>query len=357
MTFKKSLKIQSIVDQFSSAIDHTIGDLEVELLHYSEPNSELEQSFAFINHPKYLGTAEESNLVCVVAPLKLKDSVEQLNSKKTWLFSKNPELLAREIKKAFVQDTPYRASHNNIHKTAIVDPSVEIADDVVVGPFAVVEKNCRIGAGSFIGSHAVIEADVVIKENVTIHPHAYIGHSCEIGNDCEVMPQAIVGSEGFGYSHDHLGNHYRIPHTGRVILEDDVHIGAGTAIDRGTINDSVIGKGTKIDNQCHLAHNSVVGKNGLLTAQLVTAGSTTIGDNFVCGGKTAVAGHIKITDNVNVAALSGIPKSVDKPGAYGGYPLIPLKDALRVKASSVHIPELRKQVAKLLRKVFPEDYE
>ena len=130
-----------------------------------------------------------------------------------------------------------------------------------------------------------------IKSHVTIHAHVYVGHSCVIGHNCEIMPQAVIGSEGFGYAHDHLGNHYRVPHTGRVVLADDVHIGALSTIDRGTINDSTIGQGTKIDNHVHLAHNSIVGKNGLITAHVVMAGSSTLGDNFMVGGNSAIAGH------------------------------------------------------------------
>jgi UDP-3-O-[3-hydroxymyristoyl] glucosamine N-acyltransferase len=201
-----------------------------------------------------------------------------------------------------------------------------------------------------------VENNAKIGKEATLHPHVYIGHSCEIGSFCEIMPQAVIGSEGFGYAHDEKGNHFRIPHTGKVVLEDDVHIGAGTAIDRGTIEDSVIGRGTKIDNQVHLAHNTVVGKNGLITAQCVTAGSSQIGDNFICGGKTAITGHIKVTDNVNVAGFSAISNNVKEGGQYGGYPLVPLKQHLKIKASSVHLPELRKQMNRVLRKLFPEDY-
>ena len=357
MKFKKNQPIQEIIQFSGPLISDTLGDLDMTVSHFSTIEMPLEGSFAFINNPRLIPLAETSSATCLLAPDSYKSRIEEMSSNKTWLFSPNVNLAARNIKNEFVFSTPYRADIKEIHATAVIDPSVEMALGVVVGPYAVIGKNVKIGEGTYIGAGAVIEENVIIKGNTTIHPQAYIGHSCEVGHHCEIMPSAVVGSEGYGYSHDHHGNHYRIPHTGKVILHDDVHIGAGAAIDRGTIEDTVVGEGTKIDNQVHLAHNTKVGRNGLITAQVVTAGSSTIGDNFVAGGKTAIAGHIKVTDNVNVAGYSAISNNVTEPGQYGGYPLLPLKKHLKVRASSVHLPELRKQMNRVLRKLFPEDFE
>lgn len=357
MRLEKEITAEQVLAAGGPLLTDSLGDLDQKLTQFATPESAEPGSLGFVNGPKHLAAIEDSSLSCVIAPVKMKEQIQALNSKKTWLFSPNVDLAAREIKKNFFFPTPYKADFSGIHPTAIVDSSANLALDVVVGPHAVIGKNVVIGSGSFVGANAIVEENAKIGEQVTIHPLAYIGHSTEIGNACEILPQAVVGSEGYGYAHDHLGNHYRIPHTGKVILEDDVHVGAGTAIDRGTIEDTRIGKGTKIDNQVHLAHNTVIGKNGLITAQVVTAGSTTIGDNFICGGKTAITGHIKISDNVNVAGFSGISNNVKEPGQYGGYPLLPLKQHLKVKASSVHLPELRKQMNRVLRKLFPEEFQ
>lgn len=357
MQFKEVLKVQSLIDFCGPLIDSSLGDTSRTVAEFTTPTSKKDNSFAFINNDRLLETVETSaHLTCILAPANLKDKVLTLNSKKVWLFSKNVDLCACNIKRQFVFPTPFRADFNDIHPTAIIADNVTLGTNVTIAPYAIIGKNCSIGDNSFIGAHSVIEENTLIKNNVTIHPHAYIGHSCEIGNDCEIMPQAIVGSEGYGYAHDHLGNHYRIPHTGKVILHDDVHVGAGTAIDRGTITDSVIGKGTKFDNQCHLAHNSVVGENGLITAQFVMAGSSTLGNNFMSGGKAAVTGHVTVTDNVHIAGLAAITNDVKEPGQYGGYPVIPLRQDLKAKASMVHLPELRKQMKRVLRKLFPEEF-
>ena len=355
MQFKRPTSLNEIVTKMNPLIEDSLGDLNVTVSNFSSVESADSGSFIFVMNQKKIENALNSEAACILAPLQMKEKIQQLNSNKNFLFSKNPELAARNVKTAFVFSTPYKDSLSGIHSTAVVAESAEISLGVTIGPHAFVGENCRLGEGVFIGASSVVEANVTIGNQSTIHPLSYIGHSCLIGNDCEIMPQAIVGSEGFGYAHDHLGNHYRVPHTGRVILEDDVHIGAATAIDRGTLDDTVIKKGTKIDNQCHLAHNSIVGKNGLITAQFVNAGSATIGDNFMCGGKSVVAGHTNVTDNVHMAGLSVAANDVTEPGQYGGYPLQPLKAFLKSKATSVHLPQMRKDIKKLLKKVFPED--
>jgi UDP-3-O-[3-hydroxymyristoyl] glucosamine N-acyltransferase len=355
MQFLSKVKIKDIVDFSGPLIESTLGSLDREILFFDSLKANENDSFCFITNVRHLETIEQSNVCCILAPLNLKDKISSLKQDKTWLFSKNVELCARNIKNQFVFKTPYRPPFHDIHPTAVIDSSVKIGKKSIIAPYAIIGKNVTIGSGCFIGSHSVIEENAVIKNNVTIHPHVYIGHSCEIGNDCEIKPQAVIGSEGFGYSHDHLGNHYRVPHTGRVILHDDVHVGAGTAIDRGTLEDSIVGQGTKIDNQCHLAHNTVVGKNGLLTAQLVTAGSSIIGDNFICGGKTAITGHIKITDNVHLAGFSAVTNNITEPGQYGGHPLLPLQKNLKVKVLTSQLPEMKKQINKMYKKLFPEE--
>ena len=352
---KKSYSVQELFDFCSPLISETIGDPNTQVSSFSNAGQGESGALTFINQSSLLKDVLASEVSAVIVPVKLKDSLPS-DQQKVFLLSANPELAARNIKNEFVLATPYRDTNQGVHPTAFVHETAELHESVSVGPNAFVGAGCRLAKDCFIGANAVIEQNVTMGAGTTIHPQAYIGHSCVIGRYCEVMPQAVIGSEGFGYAHDHHGNHYRVPHTGRVILEDDVHIGACCAIDRGTIEDSVIGKGTKLDNQIHLAHNIRVGKNGLMTANAVVAGSTTIGDNFVCGGNTSITGHVTITDNVQVAGLCGVTNSVREPGQYGGYPLVPLKKHLKAVASLVHLPEMRKQMAKLLRKNFPEDY-
>ncbi len=306
------------------------------------------QSLVFMTHEKHLPTVLASPAAVVLVPASFKK--ENLSLEKTWLLSAQPELAMRFIKNEFFLQTPYRSQMlQAIHPSAHVDSSAQLDKSVEVGPGAVISGGVEIGPRSYIGANSVIERNVKIGSDTTIHPLVYIGHNCLIGDHCEIMPQSTIGSEGYGYAHDRSGQHHRIPHSGRVILQDNVHIGASCSIDRGTIEDTIIGKGTKIDNQCHLAHNSVIGENCLITAQFGMAGSSTIGNHFISGGKASVTGHVTITNNVQISGMSGVTKNIDKPGQYGGFPLQPLGDYLKTKAAMVHLHELRKQIQKLVK--------
>jgi UDP-3-O-[3-hydroxymyristoyl] glucosamine N-acyltransferase len=352
------IKAKDIITFLQLDENSLMGNDQTPIHHFVLPDSQQDNSLAFINHSKWITKVNSSSVSCVLVSQDLRDQVSELVSDKTWIFCPNVDLCAREVKNHFFLATPYVSQNwKDVHPTAHIHPSANLAEGVSVGPYAVIGANCKIGKHSHIGAHAVIEDQVEIGTSCTIHPQVYIGHSCQLGSFCEVKPHAVIGSEGFGYAHDQYGHHHRIPHSGPVILRDHVHVGAGTTIDRGTIAPTIIGEGTKIDNQCHLAHNTVIGNNGLLAGQVATAGSTTIGNNFICGGKTAINGHITITDNVSLAGMSGVTNSVLKSGAYGGYPILPFKEHLKVKTSAAHIPSLRKQVNRILRHLFPEDFK
>jgi UDP-3-O-[3-hydroxymyristoyl] glucosamine N-acyltransferase len=345
----QKITCQQIKDQFPEFFPSVTGPLTNAISRISALENIQPESLIFILHERFMDQALKSPASLVLAPLNLQTKVNP-PPHQTWLFSRNPELGMNKIKIHYFMKTPYRTPFSiKIHPSAIIDKTASLDPSVVVGPGAYIGANVKIGAHSFVGTNSVVEENVTIGENTTLHPLSYIGHSCIIGNRCEVLPQACIGSEGYGYAHDEKGNHYRIPHSGKVILHDDVHVGAATCIDRGTIEDSIIGQGTKIDNQCHLAHNSIIGKNGLITAQFGMAGSTTIGDNFITGGKTSVTGHISIANNVGIAGMSGVTKSIEEPGQYGGFPLQKMQDYLKTKAAMANLSEMRKQLSALIK--------
>lgn len=344
------ISVEKILLAFPQLIQGIVGSPNVQFSSVSSLENIQKDSLVFLLNEKNLTTVLNSPASVVIVPLNFKK--ESLPHEKTWLLSPNPELAMRFIKNEFVQKTPYRSNPTNtLSPTAQIDSRAKINSTAVVCSGAVIGPNVEIGSNVFIGANSVIEEGAVIGEDSTIHPLVYIGHSTIIGRRCEVKPNTTIASEGYGYAHDEKWNHYRIPHTGRVVLHDDVHIGANCAIDRGTIEDTIIGSGTRIDNQCHLAHNSVIGKNGLVTAQFGMAGSSTIGNNFVSGGKASVTGHVKIADNVQISGMSGVTKNIEKSGQYGGFPLQPLRDYLRTKAALVQIHDLRQRLEKFLENV------
>jgi UDP-3-O-[3-hydroxymyristoyl] glucosamine N-acyltransferase len=172
-----------------------------------------------------------------------------------------------------------------------------------------------------------------------------------IGDRCEIHSQSVVGKEGFGYAYDAKGKSVRIPHQGRVVIEDDVHIGSCTTIDRATFDETRIGSGGKFDNQMHIAHNVTIGAHAIVTGGFMVAGSTHIGSRFLAGGRSTVSGHLELGDGVQISGLSAVTKSIAKAGKYGGHPLLPLQDHLKMKAALVHLAQMRRQLNSVLQKL------
>src|SRR5208337_36025 len=215
------------------------------------------------------------------------------------------------------------------HSTAVVHESAILGKDVVLGPYCVIGAEALIGDGCMIGAHTIIENKVRIGARTILHPHVFVGSGCEIGRDCEIHPHTSIGSDGFGYAVDRDGRPRKITQLGNVRIADEVEIGSNCAIDRATLTSTHVRSGTKLDNLCHIAHNCDLGENGLYTAGFMTAGSTKIGRQFVTGGNSVISAHITVADNVVLAGRSTVTNNVTESGAYGGYPLQPLKDALR----------------------------
>ncbi len=229
-----------------------------------------------------------------------------------------------------------------IHSSAIIGKNVSIAPYAVIGAFAQIKENASIGA------HAVIEAHSIIGENTLISPHVVVGLGCQIGSHCIIGSHVTIGSDGFGFYTDRNG-HHKIPQIGIVVIEDYCEIGAHTAIDRATLEQTVIKRGSKLDNHCHIAHNVEIGENALLAAAFKTAGSTKFGKNLMTAGNVDINGHIEIADNVILAGRTGVISSITEAGIYGGFPSEPQKDNIKNMASFTHLNKIRKQVQKIMK--------
>jgi UDP-3-O-[3-hydroxymyristoyl] glucosamine N-acyltransferase len=178
--------------------------------------------------------------------------------------------------------------------------------------------------------------------------HVFVGSACEIGSDCEIHPHSSIGSDGFGYAIDARGRPRKICQLGNVVIGDDVEIGSNCAIDRATLTSTRIRSGAKLDNICHIAHNCDLGEDGLYTAGFMMAGSTTIGRRFMTGGNSVVSAHLNIADDVSLQGRSNVTKSISRSGAYGGYPLQPLQDALRTTVNLGHLSKLRRDLKRVM---------
>lgn len=350
-----NISIREILEKFPDlvAARRTAPEGKIRRLH--DPLLAQSEDMIFVSTPKHLKEALESKAKTWLVHESLVDQVPE--SVTTLLTTRNVSLAIARIAKAFF---PLTKHHQPIEGARIsphahVSPSAKLGRDCIVGPGAVIGDRCQLGDRVIVGANAVLEPDVEIGTDSHIHPLVFIGHSCVIGQRCEIKPNSVIGGEGFGYAQDENFNHTRITHYGRVILGDDVHIGAGVQMDRGTYDDSRIGSGTKIDNHCHFGHNIQIGKNTLITGGMITAGSATIGSYSVFGGRVTVAGHLTIADRVQIGGLSGITKSVPKSGEYGGLPLQDIKDMMRTRASLKVLPGLVKQMRKVLRHLNLDD--
>ena len=215
-----------------------------------------------------------------------------------------------------------------IAPSAIIDPSAHLEDGVVVDPLAVIGPDVEIGTGTVVGAGAVIGAGVKIGRDCNVGAHTSIQCTL-IGNNVLIHPGCHIGQDGYGFVFFGPDGHLKVPQTGRVLIQNDVEVGAGTTIDRGSLRDTVIGEGTKIDNQVQIGHNVTIGRHCLLAAQIGLAGSLTIGDNVALGAKVGINNHLKIGDGAQVTAMSAVKDDIPPNGRWGGHFAKPTKQWFR----------------------------
>jgi UDP-3-O-[3-hydroxymyristoyl] glucosamine N-acyltransferase len=238
-----------------------------------------------------------------------------------------------------------------VHQLAVVGQNATIAADASIGPFAVVGDGARIGSRTIVHSHAAIGRHAEIGEDCVLHARVSVRERVRLGNRVVVQDGAVIGSDGFGFARRPDGSHHKIPQIGGVVIEDDVEIGANATIDRPAVGETRIGAGTKIDNLVQIAHGVTLGRNVVLAAQVGVAGSTTIEDSVTLAGQVGVAGHLTIGKGAIATAQTGIPNSVEAGAFISGYPAIANRDWLKASAVFRKLPELRKLVAELERRV------
>jgi len=257
---------------------------------------------------------------------------EELDGKKNIIFSSNPHFDMAKVASLFYPDTEYPSFFfSEKHKLKKVTESIKISDS------SFIHKSAKIGEKSEIGCNTVIGPGVVIGKNSLIGDNVSIYFSL-IGNNVKIYQGVKLGSEGFGFIMN-KNNFKKIPQLGRVIVGNNVEIGANSTVDRGSIGDTVIGDSCMIDNIVHLGHNVQLGKNCIIAAMTGISGSTTIGNNAIIGGQVGISGHIKIGNNVTIAAKTGVMKDIEDNNVIAGYPSEKIQDWHR---NTVILKNLRK---------------
>lgn len=237
-----------------------------------------------------------------------------------------------------------------IHKSAVVEKGASIDKTASVGPLVCIKKGAKIGprtiigAGCKIGENSIIGSDCRLEDNVVVY------HNCSIGNNCIIGANSTIGATGFGYYFID-GQHRLIPHTGGVLVEDCVEIGANSCIDRAKFGNTIIGAGTKIDNLVQIAHNVVIGKCCLIIAQAGIAGSSRLGNGVVLAGQVGIKDHITIGDGTQIGAQAGVINDIGPNKQVVGSPAIDIKEKLRQVLVEQKLPEMSRQLKELIKRV------
>ncbi len=315
---------------------HLVGDPTFCITGVNTLEDAIPSDASFLANPRYTEAMRksEAGVICV-------DPNVELIPGKNYLVSPDPGRAIQIIAELFL--TAGSSGFNGIHSSAVIHPSVQIGPNVSIGPYAVIDRNVQIGANTQIGPHVSIGYEVEIGTDCQIHPHCTIRERCRLGNRIILQPGTVVGSCGFGYTPDPMGRHIKLEQLGSVVIEDDVEIGANTTIDRARFKETLIRKGTKIDNLVQIAHNVEIGEHNIIAAQTGIAGSAKTGKYVMLGGQVGVVGHVELTDHTLVASRGGVSKSL-KSGKYRGSPAVPIAEYQRQEA---HVRKLEEYVERL----------
>lgn len=330
--------LQEIADYLDARV---VGDPNVVVHGLGSLEKAVAGEITFLSNPKYADKVSESGATAVVMPPGAESYGKHV------IETDKPQLAFARLLALFYQPP---VSAQGVMPGAHVSPSAELGNDITVYPGAYVGDGVKIGDRVVIHPGVAIYAGCTIGDDVILHANVSVRERCQIGNRVIVHNGTVIGSDGFGYVPDGT-KHVKVPQIGIVIVEDDVEIGANVTVDRAALEKTVIGRGTKIDNLVQIAHNVVIGENCIIVAQAGIAGSATLGNSVVLGGQVGVVGHIKICDNVMIGAQSGVSNNVKEPGIYSGSPTMPHKEWLKMSMTLPRLPEMRKSVTDLEKRV------
>jgi UDP-3-O-[3-hydroxymyristoyl] glucosamine N-acyltransferase len=237
-----------------------------------------------------------------------------------------------------------------VHPTAVLGEGVEVAPSATVGPYAVLGDGTRIGERARVGAHTVVGRGCTVAEDAVLHAQVTLYDGAHVGARSVIHSGARIGADGFGFVWDGSG-HRKVPQVGGCRIEADVDVGCNTTIDRGSIGDTVIGAGSKIDNLVQIGHNCRLGRHVVLISQVGISGSTRVGDGAVLAGQAGVGGHLEIGAGARVGGQAGVTASVGAGETVSGYPARPHREAMRAQAAFFKLPDLMKRLRELERAV------
>jgi UDP-3-O-[3-hydroxymyristoyl] glucosamine N-acyltransferase len=318
------------------------GDAEVEIDGVAGIREARAGQITFLANPKYEVFLDTTRASAVIAPPDLKVN-------KPLIRIDNPYFAYLKVLNLFAEQLTVKYPRE-VHEQAVVDDTAILGNNVALGPF------CQICAGVQIGDNTTILAGVFVGENVQIgadcliYPSVTLREGCRLGDRVILQPGVVIGADGFGFAKDGQ-THHKVPQIGRVIIEDDVEIGANSTVDRATTGETRVKRGSKIDNLVQIAHNVVVGEDCIIAAQVGISGSAELGKNVVLGGQAGLAGHITVGDGAIAGGRAGVTKSVPPNTVVSGYPAREHKKARRLYVYTTKLPDLFDRVKELEKKL------
>lgn len=300
-----------------------------------------EGEITFIANPKYSTKAASTRASAVI----VQKEIEGLALSQ--LLVEDPYYAFATVLAAF---NPIKRYPPGVDPQASIGRGVRIGEDVFVGPFVTLEDQVRVGNHVQLGPGVFVGEGSEIGDGTIVYPNVTIRERVKIGERVIIHSGTVIGSDGFGFA-PHQGSYHKIPQIGGVVIEDDVELGANVTVDRATMGNTVIGKGTKIDNLVQIGHNVVIGSDTILVAQVGISGSTKIGKRVTLAGQVGVAGHLSIGDHVVVGGKSGVTKDIPAGENVSGFPPLAHKTWLKAQASFPYLPELRSRVKTLEKKI------
>jgi UDP-3-O-[3-hydroxymyristoyl] glucosamine N-acyltransferase len=333
------VKLVDVADRLSCRLE---GDGSIEIFGVATLEAARAGELSFLTNPKYQKDAKHTGASAILVGVDCPPMSLAL------LRHDNPYLAFAKAIEIFFTAT---VENPSVHTTAWVADTAIIGAGVSIGPFSYIGERVVLGDGVRIQSSCTIQEDVVIGEHTVVHAGSIVRERVVVGRNCTIQSNAVVGSDGFGFAKQSNGEWYKIVQAGSVIVEDDVEIGACTTIDRATLGETRIKKGTKIDNLVHVGHGCVIGTDNLVCAQVGLAGSTKTGAGVVLTGQVGAAGHLRIGDGAIVTPQSGIASSVENGAIVSGSPAIEHKTWLRSSSVFSRLPDIQKTVRGLETRV------
>jgi len=331
------MKLSDIAKALEARLENASPDTEITALAGIE--HAIPGQLTFVSNPKYNAAAKSTKASAIIVA----ENFPAINA--GMLRSKNPYLAWAKAIALFYRPPIYPPG---IHPAAVVHPHAKLGNNAHLGPYVVIDEDVVIGDNAILLAHVVIYRGVTIGNNFFAHAHAVVREFCQLGDNVLLQNGAIVGCDGFGFAKNEDNGHWhKILQSGNVVVESDAELQANACIDRASVGESRIGRGTKIDNLVQVGHSCTIGHDTLLCGQVGLAGTTEVGNNVILAGQVGVAGHVKIGDGATATAQSGIPHDVPAGATVSGYPAIDNRLWLKCCAAYAKLPEIAKAVRRL----------